>query len=371
MESFSVRLSITTKTNQYTYMSKGLASDALFTLPERDQKLQYNKQLGMKMSRMLTGTEHDDKAYKIKHCATHLTYQAKQNIQTGEIKLDLQSMHTCKVRVEPVCTWARSRIARKRLQDGLSRLMGEHPTTRFIFLTLTDITCDVTVLGAKIKALNKSFDKLMKRRDVKSQVIGYAKALEITRSFDWYDHKGDFIARHGTTWFKRHASKKKGLWKSKPCNDTNPHFHVLLAVKPNYFSRNYIPQSQWTEYWKESLGTIEFRKVDIRNVKPNPKYPDDKEGLLSSVLELAKYSTKPCDLVLDQYFLVQFINQVHGTKHLVTGGLIKKYVNDDEPSEQDIFKASQDVTDEDDWIEIDRVYFDFNESENLFKMRQV
>ena len=350
-------------------MSNGLATVALSTLPERDIKLQYNKQLGMKMSRLLVGTEHEDKANKIKHCATHLTYQVKQSTQTGEIKLDLQSMHTCKVRVEPVCTWARSRIARKRLDDGLTRMMIDHPSTKFVFLTLTKKTCDVTLLGENITLLAKSFDKLMKRRAVKSNVLGYAKSLEITRLFDWHDAKGKFLGCHGTTWFKRHKSKSKGNWSAKPTNGTHAHIHVLLAVKSSYFSHGYISQDQWVEYWGESLNVDYKPIVDIRTVKPNPKYENDKLGLLSSVLEIAKYSTKPCDLIFDQYFLVQFINQVHGVKHIVNGGLIKKYVNDDEPSEQDILNATQDPTDDDDWIEIDRVYFDFDESKNIYQMR--
>jgi plasmid rolling circle replication initiator protein Rep len=339
-------------------------------LPERDRKLQYNKQLGMRMANLLIGTEYESYAHRMRSCATHLVYEVKSHITTGEIKYDLQSIHTCKVRVDPVCTWARSRIWRSRLDDGLTRLMIDHPSTRFIFLTLTDITCDVTELGAKIKLLNKSFDKLLKRRGIKNNVLGYIKSTEITRRFDWYDSKGKFIERHGTTWFKRHASKKKHTWTAKPSSEVHPHFHVLLAVKPNYFSRAYITQLQWIEYWKESLGTIEFRKVDIRTVKPNPKYENDKLGLLSSVLELAKYSTKPCDLVFDKDFLAQFIKQIHGTKHIVTGGLIKKYVNDTELSEEDIVNDSSEETIEDEWIEIDRVYFDFDESKNIYQLRE-
>ena len=352
-------------------MNNGLITTTSCTLPERDRKLQYNKQLGMRMSRLLIGTEHEDKALRMQSCATHLTYQVKQHITTGEIKQDLQAMHTCKVRVDPVCTWARSRIWRKRLDEGLNRMMVDHPTTRFIFLTLTKKTCDVTLLGENITLTSKSFDRLMKRRDVKTNVLGYAKSLEITRCFDWYDSRGKFIERHGTTWFKRHKSKSKGKWKAKPTDECHPHIHVLLAVKASYFSHGYITQNEWVNYWKESLDIDYKPTVDIRTVKPNPKYENDKLGLISSVLELAKYSTKPCDIVFDQYFLVQFINQIHGTKHIVTGGLIKKYINASEPSEEDILKASANVTEQDEWIDIDTIYFDFDEHKNAYQERRV
>ena len=351
-------------------MSNGLATNTSCSLPERDRKLQYNKQLGMRMSRLLIGTEHEDKALRMRSCATYLKYQVKQHITTGEIKQDLQVMHTCKVRVDPVCTWARSRIWRNRLEEGLTKMMVEHPTTRFIFLTLTKKTCDVTELGENIALLSKSFDKLMKRRDVKSNVLGYAKSLEVTRRFDWYDSKGKFIDRHGTTWFKRHKSKSKSKWQAKPTNEAHAHIHVLIAVKASYFSHGYITQNEWVNYWQQSLGISTKPIVDIRTVKPNPKYEDDKLGLLSSVLELAKYSTKPCDLVFDQYFLVKFINQIHGTKHIVTGGLIKKYVNSSEPTEEDILKAGTEATEEDEWIDIDTIDFYFDESKNIYQERK-
>ena len=352
-------------------MNNGVTTTVLCMLPERDRKLQYNKQLGMRMSRLLIGTEHEDKALRMRSCATHLIYQVKQHTPTGEIKHDLQSIHTCKVRVDPVCTWARSRIWRKRLDDGLTRMMADHESTRFIFLTLTKKTCDVTQLGKNIALLSKSFDKLMKRRDVKTNVLGYAKSLEITRLFDWYDARGKLLGRHGSTWFKRHKSKSKGKWQPYPTNEAHAHIHVLLAVKASYFSHGYITQNDWVSYWQESLDIDYKPVVDIRTVKPNPKYEDDKLGLLSSVLELAKYSTKPCDIVYDQYFLAQFINQIHGTKHIVTGGLIKKYINASEPTEEDILKQGTDVTEQDDWIDIDTIYFDFDESRNLYQERKM
>lgn len=33
----------------------------------------------------------------------------------------------------------------------------------------------------------------------------------------------------------------------------HPHFHILLAVPTNYFSKNYIKQSEWTDMWQRAM----------------------------------------------------------------------------------------------------------------------
>ena len=33
----------------------------------------------------------------------------------------------------------------------------------------------------------------------------------------------------------------------------HPHYHALLLVKPSYFTKNYIKQSEWVEMWQKAL----------------------------------------------------------------------------------------------------------------------
>jgi plasmid rolling circle replication initiator protein Rep len=186
-------------------------------------------------------------------------------------------------------------------------MISEHPSTRFIFLTLTVPNCAITELRETLQTMSKAFDRLMKRRDIKSSVLGYVRSMEVTRN--------------PLTGF------------------AHPHYHVLLAVKTTYFGRDYISQAKWTDYWKESLGTIEDRIVHVKAIKPNPKRKNDPLGLASSIMEVAKYCVKHTDMIIEKDWLIEMTTQLNATKHVVLGGLIKQYVNSSEPSEDDILDA--------------------------------
>lgn len=287
-------------------------SISLSSLSPKDITWQEKKLLNETISQLYRETQYEKYSSRLDSCANYLTFKQFINNETGDLKLKLNRTFLCKVRHCPCCSWSRSRVWKARLHEGIPKMMIEHPTTRFIFLTLTVPNCPITELRDTLSGMSKGFDRLMKRRDVKRNVLGYVRSMEVTRNPDTgYAH---------------------------------PHFHVILAVKPSYFHHGYISQAKWVSYWQESLQTIENRIVHVKAIKPNPKYLNDPLGLTSSIMEVAKYCVKHTDMIVDGDWLVELTTQLNATKHVVLGGLIKQYVNSSEPKEDDILKASDEDT---------------------------
>ena len=47
----------------------------------------------------------------------------------------------------------------------------------------------------------------------------------------------------------------------------HPHYHALLLVKPSYFTKNYIKQSEWVEMWQKALRADYAPSVNVKTVK--------------------------------------------------------------------------------------------------------
>lgn len=293
-------------------MDNAVNSLSLAMLSPKDITWQEKKLLSETISQFYSESQYEKYSTRLDNCANYLTFKQFINTNTGEAKLKLNRVFLCKVRHCPCCSWSRSRVWKARLHEGIPKMMTDHPSTRFIFLTLTVPNCHITQLRETLQGMSKSFDKLMKRRDVKNNVVGYVRSMEVTRNND--------------------------------TSEAHPHFHVILAVKPSYFSHGYIKQSQWVSLWQESLGVSYTPIVNVQAVKPNPKYQNDPLGLASSIMEVAKYCVKHTDMIQDKGWLIEMTTQLNATKHVVLGGLIKQYVNADEVKEEEIMNISDEDT---------------------------
>lgn len=166
----------------------------------------------------------------------------------------------CRDRMCPSCQKRRSMAIFHQVKAVCQSVQQVHPTMRYLLLTLTVPNVDADSLTDEIKHMTKSFDRLMKRAEVKRSVKGFFRALEVT-------YNGDR-------------------------DDYHPHFHVLLAVPAGYFKKNYIKQSRWLELWQESTRYPQITQVDIRPIKPNPKR-EGSTDIESAAAEVGKYATKP------------------------------------------------------------------------------
>ena len=215
----------------------------------------------------------------IKGCNTFLSFVADKTLE----KQKLYKSNLCKNRFCPVCAW---RKARKDAL-GLSLMMQyikQQENKEFIFLTLTTPNVISGELENEIKRYNNAFRKLIKRKKVGSVIKGYVRKLEIT-----YNKKRD---------------------------DYNPHFHVLIAVNKSYFTdkRYYISQKEWLELWRDVTGISEITQVKVQKIRQN----NNKE-----LYEMAKYSGKDSDYLINQKVFDAFYKSLKGKQVLVYSGLFK------------------------------------------------
>ena len=216
----------------------------------------------------------------VEDCNTFLSCVADKTLE----KQKLYKANSCKNRFCPVCAW---RKARKDAL-GLSLMMQyikQQEKKEFIFLTLTTPNVMSDELENEIKRYNNSFRKLIKRKKVGSVIKGYVRKLEIT-----YNKKRD---------------------------DYNPHFHVLIAVNKSYFTdkRYYISQQEWLDLWRDVTGISEITQVQVQKIRQN----NNKE-----LYEMAKYSGKDSDYLINQKVFDAFYKSLKGKQVLVYSGLFKE-----------------------------------------------
>lgn len=216
----------------------------------------------------------------VEDCNTFMSFVADKTLE----KQKLYKANSCKNRFCPVCAW---RKARKDAL-GLSLMMQyikQQEKKEFIFLTLTTPNVMSDELENEIKRYNNSFRKLIKRKKVGSVIKGYVRKLEIT-----YNKKRD---------------------------DYNPHFHVLITVNKSYFTdkRYYISQQEWLDLWRDVTGISEITQVQVQKIRQN----NNKE-----LYEMAKYSGKDSDYLINQKVFDAFYKSLKGKQVLVYSGLFKE-----------------------------------------------
>ena len=216
----------------------------------------------------------------IRECNTFLSFVADRTLE----KQKLHKSNLCKNRFCPVCAW---RKARKDAL-GLSLMMQyikQQEDKQFFFLTLTTPNVISEQLENEIKKYNHAFQKMFKRKKVNTIAKGYVRKLEVT-----YNQKRD---------------------------DYNPHFHVLIAVNKSYFTdkRYYISQKEWLDLWRDVTGMPEITQVRVQKIRQN----NNKE-----LYEMAKYSGKDSDYLINQKVFDAFYKSLKGKQVLVYSGLFKK-----------------------------------------------
>lgn len=273
-------------------------------------------------------TEYIKYVKRIDECSRWLTFALKA-AEDGQVSFKLQDAKFCRVRHCPVCQWRRSLMWRARFFQVLPKVQEAYPTARWIFLTLTVKTCPLDELRDTLALMNKAWQRLSQRKSFPA--LGFIKSVEVTRSQDGYAH---------------------------------PHFHCLLLVPAGYFGYGYISQVKWADLWQSCLKVDYQPIVDVRAVKAKLKSgaADPEAGLFNAICETLKYSVKETDLVADPIWLEGLTNQLHKTRAIAIGGVLKNYLSEEEP--EDLINAGiedEEVEETDikllfDWAELVRRY---------------
>lgn len=232
----------------------------------------------------------EDKAFYVEQCATWLKFNACPNGHERK----LVKANFCRARLCPMCSWRRSLVVYYQLQTIYHEAVKTVPL-RFLFLTLTVRSVDSKQLSKQIDHLFQSWHRFSRRKAFSSVVRGWFRAMEITYNYEKQSY--------------------------------HPHFHVLLAVKPSFFSKGkYITQAKWVSLWKEALRAEYNPIVDVRIVKSRkPGDPMDR-----AVAEIGKYAVKADHYLIpgNSHATDQAVNTLDAAlKHrrlIAFGGLFKK-----------------------------------------------
>jgi plasmid rolling circle replication initiator protein Rep len=248
------------------------------------------------------GTVFDRLAFRIRDCTGYLGFAWDVDRDTGEVRLKLREAHFCRVRHCPVCQWRRSLMWQARFLKALPSIEQAFPTARWVFLTLTVRNVPVQELRSSLQEMNKAWHRLIKRSEFAANVLGWIRTTEVTRGRD---------------------------------DSAHPHFHVLLMVRPGYFSgKGYVTQARWTELWRECARLDYTPVVDIRTVKQKP---GSDSPLRNAISETLKYAVKPSDMSDD--WLLELTRQVHKLRFIASGGVLKNILRESDETDQDLMLA--------------------------------
>ena len=218
---------------------------------------------------------------------------------------------------------------RARFFQHLPEILRDHPSHKFIFLTLTVKNCKLDELRATITHMNKSWERLTKRKVWAG--VGWGKSVEVTQ---------------------------------RPNMMCHPHFHALLMVKPSYFTHGYIKHETWVDLWQKSLR-IDYKPiVNVKAVKAKLKPDSVSEAVIQGITETIKYTVKPQDLTSETQANVsptEWLNgiteQLKNTRAIAIGGVFKDYLSEDEPEDL-IHTEDEDISLTED---VNQLYFGWRE----------
>ena len=201
-------------------------------------------------------------------------------------KIRLHGGNFCNNRFCPLCSW------RKAKKDGyllmlLFSIVQKIYKKELIFLTLTAPNVIGELLESEINDFNKSFKRLSETKNFKNICKGYIRKLEVT-----YNDQEDTY---------------------------HPHFHVVIAVNKNYFTKNYINQKKWLDMWRVAKRDKTITQVDVRKAKL-----DDMKG----VYEMATYSAKASDYLSSEDTFDTFYNALKGKQLITFNGLFKEILKE-------------------------------------------
>lgn len=242
---------------------------------------------------------------RVGECAPYLIFKLLENPDSEEIKHKLRFAQFCRVRLCPTCMWRKSMAWRARFYQAWPKIQEEYKSARYFHLVLTVPNCEVSDLRSVMDRMNKAWKKMADRKSWPA--IGFLRSMEVTRS-------------------------KKG--------ESHPHIHALMMVKGSYFNgKNYMSREQWRDYWASALGVPKESIIHpyVRSVKR----VDDVSKV---VLEVAKYAVKTKSMASilrhkpGQKWFLELDKQLSGTKSVTLGGVLKKALNNDEISDEEMIQ---------------------------------
>lgn len=298
---------------------------ALSDLSPRDKPWDKHRSFAAQVEELYRGSDFDRYSTRIRYCSDLLQFGIVPTEQTGILAMKLRSARFCRLRHCPVCQWRRSLRWKAKAYQVLPRIIEQHPTHRWLFLTLTQKNVPIEDLRETLSNMNLAFRRLAKYK--RFQAVGWLRSTEVTHGRDGNAH---------------------------------PHFHCLLMVPSGYYAgKNYVKQDEWVSMWRQALQ-IDYNPIlDIRSVSQG-RTP------MQLVPEVLKYCVKESDLVSNRKWFLELTKQLHGLKLVATGGLLKKFLSELEYEPQDLIGEDGDQGEGD----FAKFYFGWRRKEKRYRMEE-
>ncbi|WP_242291011.1 protein rep [Bacillus cereus group sp. BfR-BA-01455] len=316
---------------------------------------QEKKERSIKMAEVFQEAGLEKKATRMCTCGNVLVFN---KLDQG---IKLAYAQFCQVRLCPMCTWRRSlKIATQNKQ--IVEVANERHRLRWIFLTLTIKNVKGHELKDTVKHLMKSWNRFMGYKRIEEANLGWFRGLEITRDKEKYLSKKRY--KNNPRYYDSIGIKAGD--RNPNYNTYHPHFHVLIAVSPSYFKKNYIKQAEWTSLWKRAIQVDYNPIVDVRPVKAKKKKKSIFDSIYeienaieeqNAVFEVSKYPVKDTDIVnLDDIEesaeVVKVVDDaLQYTRLIAYGGLLKDIkkelgLSDAEAEDTDLIQIDESQKDE-------------------------
>jgi plasmid rolling circle replication initiator protein Rep len=279
-------------------MGKGEAMSKFYLtdFSPNDKPWDRHRNCADQVSSLYNQADFEDYSFRINRCSPLLMFGSRLD-DSGQRTIRLKSAFFCRVRNCPVCQWRRSLMWKARVGTVLPLIERDYPKARWLHLTLTVRNCQITDLRNTLRLMNVAWKRLSLVK--KFPVIGYFKSLEVTRGKDGSAH---------------------------------PHFHILMMVNSSYFQgASYIKQDKWIEMWKKALRVDYDPGAHIQAIKL-----DSTQEISNILKEVVKYTVKGDDLVHDRDWLIEYTKQVHKTRAISLGGVLKKYLSEEEATNEEL-----------------------------------
>lgn len=235
-------------------------------------------------------------AQRMALCSGFLQFAELVDIPTGELFYKLRKASFCRVRHCPVCQWRRSLMWQAKFFQALPTIQTEYPTAKWLFLTLTVANPPIEELGDTLSHMNTALNKLTKTKEFNKSIIGWIRTTEVTKE-----------------------KEREGY--------AHPHFHLLLMVNSNYFTKNYITHARWIELWQRALGVT---------YQPNIHIKATNTAIEKGALEVLKYAVKPADMIGDRDWFLELTRQLKNRRFIGTGGVLKDIFQEKEQTNEEL-----------------------------------
>lgn len=199
-----------------------------------------------------------DRALRCARCGTVLAFE---ECARGHHRR-LVGGRFCHLRLCLTCAHMGSKRLLARVFAVLHRV-AEDPRGGWVMLTLTQRNVPPQDLRAELSRVLAGWARLQRRREFRG-VLGWFRVLEVTYNSE--------------------------------ARTYHPHIHAILWVRASYWTREYVPHSQWCKAWKESLRLDYLPVVDVQKVRPRGNRLEARElGRVAAYV--AKYVSKGSDVL--------------------------------------------------------------------------